>query len=111
MERDAAIEDTMAIPQQEPHNAKTMMVFMRVVLADRWIASDQTGRFPRVSNRRNKYIAVFYVYDANSIKGIPVKSRHKTDLMAAYKKVYRWCEARGYYSRRSVKLKQYSLRT
>ena len=59
MERDAATEDAMAVPQQAPHNAKTMMVFMTVVLADGWIASDQTGRFPRVSNRGNKYIAVF----------------------------------------------------
>ena len=39
---------------------------------------------------------MLYIYDANFIKGIPVKSRHKTDLMAAYKKVYGWCEARGY---------------
>ena len=56
LERDAATEDAMAIPQQAPQNAKTMMVFMTVVLADGWIASDQTGRFPRVSNRGNKYI-------------------------------------------------------
>ena len=49
-----------------------------------------------MSNRGNKYIAVFYVYDSNFIKGIPVKSRHKTDLMTTYKKVYSWCEARGY---------------
>ena len=51
----------MAIPQQAPYNAKTMMVFMTMVLADGWIASNQTGRFPRVSNHGNKYIAVFYV--------------------------------------------------
>ena len=72
LERDAATEDAMAIPQQEPHNAKTMMVFMTVVLANGWIASDQTGQFPRVSNRGNKYIAVFYVYGQDFIKGIPV---------------------------------------
>ena len=43
LERDAATEDAMAILQQEPHNAKTMTVFMAVVLAEGWIASDQTG--------------------------------------------------------------------
>ena len=45
LERDAASEDAMAIPQQEPHNEKTMKVFMTVELADGWIASDQTGDF------------------------------------------------------------------
>ena len=34
LERDATTEDAMAILQQEPYNAKTMMVFVTVVLAN-----------------------------------------------------------------------------
>ena len=69
---------------------------MTAVLADGWIASDQTGAFPRVSNKGNKYISVFYVYDANCVKGVLIKSRNKSDLLAAYRKIYSWCEARGF---------------
>ena len=68
---------------------------MTTVLADDWIASDQTGAFPRTSNRGNKYICVFYVFDPNFIKGVPIKSRHKEELLRAYQDVYTWCEARG----------------
>ena len=69
---------------------------MTVKLADGWIASDQTGAFPRVSIRGNKYICVFYIYDPNYIKGIPIKSRHRSDLLSAYQSVYKWCKSRGF---------------
>ena len=59
LERDAAAEDALAIPEQEPNNTRTKKVFMTVKLADGWIASEQTGAFPRVSNKGNKYIALF----------------------------------------------------
>merc|ERR1711966_268828 len=75
---------------------KTNIVFMTVKLADGWIASDQTGAFPRVSNRGHKYVSVFYVYDANFVKGVPVKSRHRQELLRAYEDVYKWCPVRGY---------------
>ena len=60
------------------------------------IASDQTGRFPRVSNRGIKYLCVFYIYDANAIKAIPIKSRKKEELLRAYKEMYEFCEQRGF---------------
>ena len=63
---------------------------------DSFIASNQTGAFPRVSNRGNKYICVFYVYESNFIKGIAIKSRHKSELLGAYTKVYKWCKSRGF---------------
>ena len=62
---------------------------MTLKLADRWIASDQTGALPRVSTRGNKYMCVFYIYDATYIKGIAIKSRHRIDLLSAYQKVYK----------------------
>ena len=76
-------------------NKKTHNVFMTVRLADDWMASDQTGTFPRTSSRGNKYISVFYMYDPNFIKGVAIKSRHADELLRAYKEVYNWCEARG----------------
>ena len=75
------MSDAMTVPIQEPSNKKTNLVFMTVMLADGMIASNQTGAFPRVSNRGKRYISVFYVYDANFIKGRPVKSRQRQELL------------------------------
>ena len=56
---------------------------MTVKLADAFIASDQTGAYPRTSSRGNKYICVFYIFDPNYIKGKPIKSRHSSELLKA----------------------------
>ena len=84
------------MPEQEIGNVKTKKVFMTVKLAEGWIASDQTGRLPRVSTRGNQYICVFYIYDANFIMPIAIQSRHRSDLLGAYETVYKWCESRGF---------------
>ena len=44
-----------------------------------------------MSNRGHKYIKVFYMYDANFVKGVPVKNRHHQELLRAYEDVYKWC--------------------
>ena len=68
---------------------------MTVKLTDEWIASDQTGAFPRVSSRGNRYIVVFYRYDPNYIKGVASKSKISQELLGAYEVVYKFCEKRG----------------
>ena len=40
LERDAASDDAISTPTQEPSKAKTLRVYMTVKLADGWIASD-----------------------------------------------------------------------
>ena len=40
--------------------------------------------------------ASFIFFNANFIKGIPIKSRHRSELLKAYTQVYKWCEARGF---------------
>ena len=67
---------------------------MTTVLVDDWIASDQTGAFQHTSKRGNKYICVFYVFDPNFIKGVPINRRHKEELLRAYQDAYKWCETR-----------------
>ena len=70
-----AMHDAISVPTQEPKNKKTNMVFMLVQLPEGFIASNQTGKFPRMSNRGMKYICVFYIHIPNYIKGILIKSR------------------------------------
>ena len=67
MERSAAIDDAISIPIQEPGNAKTNLVYMTVQKAEGFIASDQTGKFPRISNKGNQYIYVFNIYAQTSL--------------------------------------------
>ena len=90
MERFEATEDAIIILEQEPGNRKKYGL-MTAMLADGFICSDQTGAYPRTSSRGNKYICVFYVYDANHILGVPLKSRHSSELLKAYQQIYKWC--------------------
>ena len=90
------IDDHMAEAPQAPLNARTNHVFMHVHAIDGVISSDQTGRFPITSNRGNAYVVVFYVYDANYIRSIPIKSQSKEELLRAYNEVYEWLTVRGF---------------
>jgi hypothetical protein len=60
---------------------------MLVKLANIFIARDQLGASPRVSNRGNEYIHVLYGYGPNFIKGTAIRSRHRSELLGAYTKV------------------------
>ena len=93
--REAAATEVAELPDQVPGNKKTHLVFMTTVLADNWIASNQMGAFPWTSKKGKKYICVFYIFDPNFIKGVPIKSRHKEELLRAYQKLYKWYDARG----------------
>ena len=98
LERTAAINDTISIPTQEPGYAKTNLVYMTVRKSEGFIASDQTGKFPRISNKGNQYFCAFYIYDQNFIEGTPIKSQKKEEPVKAYEQVYEWCERRGFKS-------------
>jgi hypothetical protein len=50
-----------------------------------------------MSNRSNVYIALFYVYNPNYIKFVPIKNRSKEELLQAYMEVYAWLTTRGYH--------------
>eukprot|EP00957_Ditylum_brightwellii_P033512 2539545-Ditylum_brightwellii.AAC.1 len=63
----------MALPEQEQGNFKTNYVFATVEQIDGKVYSNQAGAFPRASNRGNRHVMILYVYDANCIKGIPIK--------------------------------------
>jgi hypothetical protein len=81
------IDDHMADAPQAPRNVRTNIVFMQIHSIDGVISSDQTGRFPITSNQGNAYVVVFYIYDANYIRSVPIKSRSKEELLRAYHEV------------------------
>jgi len=90
------IDDHMAEAPQAPLNARTNHVFMQIHAIEGVISSDQTVRFPITSNRGNAYVAVFYVYDANYIRSIPIRNQSKEELLRAYNEIYEWLLVRGF---------------
>jgi hypothetical protein len=68
--------DTMALLPQEPFSACTHFVFMTIIkISGMSVFSNQLGWFPITSNRGNKYVVIFNIYDANFAKSVPIKSR------------------------------------
>ena len=58
--------------------------------------SDQTGRFPQISSQGNQYIYMAYIYDANAIIAIPIKSRKGEALCEAHRKMVHKLERCGF---------------
>ena len=50
------------------------------------IHADQTGKLPVTSCLGMQHIFVFYNYDANYIHMEPMKSRHATEILAAFQR-------------------------
>jgi hypothetical protein len=80
--------DHMIEHEQAPNNDKTNMVFQAIIKIKGQLFTDQTDRFPVASNHVNSYIVIFYAIDPNYIKSYPIKSRHCTKLLKAYKEVF-----------------------
>jgi hypothetical protein len=80
--------DTMEPLPQEPFNTPMHFVFMTIIKISSMLFSNRSAQFPIISNRGNKYIVIFYIYDANFVKSVPIKSRLKEELLRAYWLVY-----------------------
>jgi hypothetical protein len=59
---------------------KTHCVYAATVDAGQ-IYTDQTGCFPVLSSRGNKYSIVLYEYDGNAIMAEPIKNRTTVELL------------------------------
>jgi hypothetical protein len=65
------------------HGIKTQYVYAATIDAGQ-IYTDQTGRFPVISSKGNKYIMVLYDYDSNAILAKPIKDRTAPELLKAF---------------------------
>jgi hypothetical protein len=85
----------MAQLPQEPFNAHTHFVLMTIIeiSISGMLFSNQLGQLPIMSNRGNKYVMIYYIYDANFVKSIPIKSRSKEELLQAYRLAYTYLTA------------------
>jgi hypothetical protein len=65
------------------YGIKTNSIYAATIDAGQ-IYTDQTGRFPVVSRKGNKYIMVVYEYDGNDILAEPIKNRTSPELLKAF---------------------------
>jgi hypothetical protein len=83
--RTTKVKDTKVIVTEPDldHGIKTQFVYAATIYAGQ-IYTDQTGRFPVVSSKGNKYIMILYGYDSNAILAQPIKDRTATELLKAF---------------------------
>ena len=60
------------------------------------IYTDQTGAFPVLSSKGNRYIFVLYHYDTNAILTEPLKNRTANEILRAHDKLVQYLTKRGY---------------
>jgi hypothetical protein len=76
------------------HGIKTQFVYVATVDAGQ-LYTDQTGRFPVLSSRGNKYTMILYDYDSNVILVQPIKDRTAPELFKAFQFMEQELVARG----------------
>jgi hypothetical protein len=73
---------------------KTQYVYAATIDAGQ-IYTDQTGRFPVVSSKGNKYIMILYDYDRNAIMAQTIKDITAPELFRAFQVMEQEVVARG----------------
>jgi hypothetical protein len=76
------------------HGIKTQYVYAATIDAGQ-IYTDQTGRFPVVTSKGNKYIMVLYDYDSHAILAKPIKDRTAPELLKAFQFMEQELVAKG----------------
>jgi hypothetical protein len=76
------------------HGIKTQFIYAATIDAGQ-IHTDQTGRFPVVSSKGNKYIMILYDYDRNAILAQPIKDRTASVFLRAFQVMEQALVSRG----------------
>jgi hypothetical protein len=94
--RTTKVKDTKVIVTEPDldHGIKTQFVYAATIDAGQ-IYTDQTGRFPVVSSKGNRYIMILYDYDSNAILAQPIKDRTYPELLKAFQVMEQDLMARG----------------
>ena len=75
-------------PHPEDVGVQSEMAFIKILPISGKISSDNTGRFPVILSRGEKYSMVMTDYDSDTILEEPLTSRTKADLLRSIIKLY-----------------------
>jgi hypothetical protein len=67
-----------------------------VVVDKGQLYTDLTGKFLVRSSKRNSYVMVWYIYDCNYFKVIPMKSRSASEWVKAYDTIHQELTVKGF---------------
>jgi hypothetical protein len=95
--RSTKVKDPKVIMEETDldQGIKTQYVYAITIDAGQ-IYTDQTGQFPVVSSKGNKYIMILYDYDSNAIMVQPIKDRTAPGLLRAFQVSEQELVARGH---------------
>jgi hypothetical protein len=74
---------------------KTHLMYA-IVVDQGQLYTDLTGKFPVQSSKGNSYVMVYYVYDCNYVKVIPMKSRSDSEWVKAYDTIHQELTVKGF---------------
>jgi hypothetical protein len=74
---------------------KTHLVYA-VVVDQGQLYTDLMWKFPVQSSKGNSYVMVWYVYDCNYVKVIPMKSRSASEWIKAYDTIHQELTVKGF---------------
>jgi hypothetical protein len=80
---------------------KTHLVYA-VLVDQRQLYTDLTGKFPVRSSKGNSYVMVCYVYDSNYVKVFPMKSRSASEWVKEYDHIHQELTAKGFKPKRQT---------
>jgi hypothetical protein len=88
---------TIADTPQTATNLGTNIHLVYAILVDqRQLYTDLTGKFPIRSSKGNVYVMVCYVYDCNYVKFTPMKSRSASEWVQAYDHIHQALTTKGF---------------
>jgi hypothetical protein len=94
IEPDTDTDDLESFPIAPVDGARSHACFVSTIEITGQIYTDQTGKFITPSSTGNNYLLVLYDYDGNAILVEPMKSRHATAILKAYKTIHaKLCKA------------------
>ena len=79
----------------EPAIPKAKDISIKIYNVRETMHTDQTGRFPATSSRRNKYVIVLVEVDGNFIDAEPMKNKSEGAMIKAYQTVWTRLTASG----------------
>ncbi len=71
-----------------PTIPKAKDIYTKVHKATETIHTDQTGRFPAISNKGNRYIMILVEVDGNFIDAEPMKNKSEGSMIKAYQTLW-----------------------
>ena len=80
----------------QPSKAPTHACYTKIIDITGMTAMDLSGKFPITSSRGNKYVFLWYDYDSNTIKSIPIKSKEKEEQVKTYNICHNYYVLRGF---------------